>query len=152
MLLHSLSSKLCLNKTRAGKTGQTIAVTIKPKLHILKISWNYKAETSQFRGPNMPLKKWFILFRHNLVLRLWRSICLEAANSLLSLLAVRIIQWVSNRTFFLNFWKKIIMKLFIVDKKSKLCFNFFSKSRCQILSFDNIFKIYKNLWRIMVRY
>ena len=54
--------------------------------------------------------------------------------------------------FFFYIWNKIIMKPFNVDTKSKLCFNFFSKSRCQMSKFDDIFKILKNLWRIMVRY
>ena len=59
------------------------------------------------------------------------------------------LQWVWNRTFFFYIWNKIIMKPFNVDTKSKLCFNFFSKSPCQILTFDNIFQISKNLWRVM---
>ena len=43
------------------------------------------------------------------------------------------------------------MKFFVVDTKSKLHFNFFSKSRCQMLSFDYTFEIFKNLCWIMGR-
>ena len=62
--------------------------------------------------------------------------------------AAAVAGFMSDNTF-LEFQKKnnheTLMKLFKVDTKSKLCFNFFSNLGVTYEFFDNILKIFKNL-------